>query len=126
MSAAVADYTPEEKTNQKIKKGNNSLSLKLKPTTDILKTMASQKTENQIIVGFALETDNELNNAKQKLHTKNLDFIVLNSVNDNGAGFGTSTNKVAIIDKNENITELPLKSKQDIAADIIQMVVKSY
>jgi phosphopantothenoylcysteine decarboxylase/phosphopantothenate--cysteine ligase len=124
MSAAVADYTPEEKTNQKIKKGNNSLNLKLKPTTDILKTIASQKTENQIIVGFALETENELDNAKQKLHTKNLDFIILNSLNDNGAGFGTSTNKVTIIDKNENITELPLKSKQDIAADIIRMVVK--
>jgi len=123
MSAAVADYTPEEKTNQKIKKGNASLTLKLKPTTDILKTIASQKTENQIVVGFALETDNELANAKQKLRNKNLDFIVLNSLNDAGAGFGTSTNKITLIDKNENSTEFSLKSKQEVAEDIIGAVL---
>ena len=123
MSAAVADYTPEEKRNQKIKKENSPLTLNLKPTTDILKTIASQKTENQIIVGFALETDNELVHAKQKLHSKNLDFIVLNSLNDKGAGFGTPTNKITLIDKNENITELPLKSKREIAGDIVQRVL---
>ena len=123
MAAAVADYTPEEKIDKKIKKDNTTLSLKLKPTVDILKTITSQKTENQIVIGFALETDNELYNAKQKLRTKNLDFIVLNSLNDAGAGFGTSTNKVTIIDKHENITEFPLKSKQEIARDIVHMVV---
>ena len=122
MSAAVADYTPEEKVTHKIKKESNHLTLKLKPTVDILKTIASQKTENQIVVGFALETDNELAHAKQKLHVKNLDFIVLNSLNDKGAGFGTPTNKVTIIDKNENITEIPLKSKQEVAADIIRII----
>jgi phosphopantothenoylcysteine decarboxylase/phosphopantothenate--cysteine ligase len=122
MSAAVADYTPEEKTAHKMKKGSNHLTLKLKPTVDILKTIASQKTENQIVVGFALETDNELAYAKQKLHAKKLDFIVLNSLNDKGAGFGTATNKVTIIDKQENITEIPLKSKQEVAADIVRVV----
>jgi phosphopantothenoylcysteine decarboxylase/phosphopantothenate--cysteine ligase len=123
MAAAVADYTPEEKINKKIKKTDTSLVLKLKPTVDILKTIASQKTENQIVVGFALETDNELSHAKQKLHTKKLDFIVLNSLQEEGAGFGTPTNKVTIIDKNENITEIPLKSKKDAAKDIIQTVL---
>ena len=125
MSAAVADYTPEQKSEKKIKKASDNLSLKLKPTVDILKTIASQKTDNQIIVGFALETDNEIENAKQKLSTKKLDFIILNSLNDNGAGFGTLTNKVTIIDKKNNINELPLKSKYEIARDIVQMVTKS-
>jgi len=124
MSAAVADYTPEEKIEQKLKKGKHPLLLKLKPTVDILKTIASQKTENQIVVGFALETDNELIHAKQKLHAKNLDFIVLNSLKDKGAGFGTLTNKVTLIDKNENSIEFPLKPKQEIAEDIIQAIVK--
>jgi phosphopantothenoylcysteine decarboxylase/phosphopantothenate--cysteine ligase len=123
MSAAVADYTPEEKTEHKIKKSNNPLFLKLKPTTDILKTIASQKTQNQIVVGFALETDNELVNAKQKLRSKNLDFIVLNSLNDKGAGFEIPTNKVTLIDNREHITEFPLKSKQEIAHDIVQTVL---
>jgi len=123
MAAAVADYTPEEKTDKKIKKDNTPLTLKLKPTVDILKTIVSQKTENQIVVGFALETDNELNNAKQKLHSKKLDFIVLNSLNDAGAGFGTSTNKITLIDKNENIAEFPLKSKQEVARDIVEKII---
>ena len=125
MSAAVADYTPEQKAEHKIKKENTPFYLRLKPTVDILKTIASKKTKDQIIVGFALETDNELANAKQKLHTKNLDFIVLNSLNDSGAGFGTSTNKVTIIDKKDNIIEFPLKSKQETAKDIVQIVGKS-
>lgn len=123
MAAAVADYTPEETATKKIKKADASLVLKLKPTVDILKTMASQKTENQIVVGFALETDNEFSHAKQKLHAKNLDFIVLNSLNEQGAGFGTLTNKVTIIDKKEKVTEIPLKSKKDAAMDIIQTVL---
>jgi phosphopantothenoylcysteine decarboxylase/phosphopantothenate--cysteine ligase len=125
MAAAVADYTPEEKTEQKIKKKDAHFSLRLKPTTDILKTIASQKRNNQIVVGFALETNDEIENAKQKLHTKNLDFIVLNSLKDKGAGFETLTNKVTLIDKMDNIIEFPLKSKQDIAVDLVQTVLNS-
>lgn len=124
MAAAVADYAPEQKAELKIKKENASFYLRLKPTVDILKTVASQKTDNQVVVGFALETDNELANAKQKLRTKHLDYIVLNSLNDSGAGLGTLTNKVTIIDKNEKIIELALKSKQEIAKEIVQTVVK--
>ena len=123
MSAAVADYTPKNKSLHKIKKKENSLSIELKPTVDILKTIAAKKTKKQIVVGFALETDNELENAKQKLHTKNLDFIVLNSLNDEGAGFGTQTNKITLIDKNENVMEFPLQSKQQTAQDIIQTIL---
>ncbi|MDR1180492.1 MAG: bifunctional phosphopantothenoylcysteine decarboxylase/phosphopantothenate--cysteine ligase CoaBC [Bacteroidales bacterium] len=123
MAAAVADYTPEEKTELKMKKKETSFSLRLKPTVDILKTIAAQKKNNQTIVGFALETNDEIENAKQKLHTKKLDFIVLNSLNDKGAGFETLTNKVTIIDKKENIITFPLKSKQEIAVNIIQTVL---
>ena len=123
MSAAVADYTPAETFTHKIKKQEQPLTITLKPTTDILKTIALKKTENQTIVGFALETDNEIENAKQKLHTKNLDFIVLNSLNDKGAGFGTSTNKVVIIDQAENITELPLDTKEKVAENIIKIIL---
>ncbi|MDR1879090.1 MAG: bifunctional phosphopantothenoylcysteine decarboxylase/phosphopantothenate--cysteine ligase CoaBC [Bacteroidales bacterium] len=122
MAAAVADYTPETKADHKLKKKDALFSLNLKPTTDILKTLAKNKTDNQIIIGFALETDNELTNAKQKLHTKNIDFIVLNSLKDKGAGFECATNKVTVIDKNDNVIEIPLKSKQEIAENIIQIV----
>ena len=121
MSAAVADYTPAVSHAHKLKKQEQSMTLTLKPTTDILKTISLKKSENQIIVGFALETDNEIAHAKQKLHAKNLDFIVLNSLNDAGAGFGTSTNKVTIIDKNENVVELPLNTKEAIADGIVEL-----
>ena len=124
MSAAVADYTPAETYPHKLKKQEQALNISLKPTTDILKTIALKKTENQTIVGFALETDNEIENAKQKLHTKKLDFIILNSLNDSGTGFGTPTNKVTVIDKEENITELPLNSKEKIADSIIDIILK--
>ncbi len=123
MSAAVADYTPKESVNHKLKKKNESLLLELKPTKDILKTIASKKTKNQLVVGFALETDNELANAKQKLHTKNLDFIVLNSLNDKGAGFETLTNKVTLIDKNDIVTEFPLQSKRQVAQGIVWKIL---
>ncbi|MDR2407794.1 MAG: bifunctional phosphopantothenoylcysteine decarboxylase/phosphopantothenate--cysteine ligase CoaBC [Bacteroidales bacterium] len=125
MAAAVADYTPAEKIERKMKKEETSFHLMLKPTVDILKTIAAQKKNNQIIVGFALETNDEIEHAKQKLHTKNLDFIVLNSLNDKGAGFETLTNKVTLIDKKENIIAFPLKSKQEIAVDIIETVLNS-
>ena len=99
MSAAVADYTPEKVSISKIKKSGDELHLKLKKTKDILAELGQQKTKKQILVGFALETNNELENAKQKLVKKNLDFIVLNSLRTKGAGFGFDTNKVTIIDK---------------------------
>jgi len=123
MAAAVADYTPEQPHTHKLKKQQQNLSIALKPTTDILKTIAAKKTEKQIVIGFALETDNEIEHAKQKLHGKNLDFIVLNSLNDKGAGFGVPTNKVTLIDKNENTVELPLDSKEAIADKIVEIVV---
>jgi phosphopantothenoylcysteine decarboxylase/phosphopantothenate--cysteine ligase len=125
MAAAVADYTPEEKAEQKIQKKDTHLTLQLNPTVDILKTIASEKKNNQLVVGFALETHDEIEHAKQKLHTKNLDFIVLNSLKDKGAGFETLTNKVTLIDKKETIIEFPLKSKQEIAFDIVETVLNS-
>jgi phosphopantothenoylcysteine decarboxylase/phosphopantothenate--cysteine ligase len=123
MSAAVADYTPQTTVDYKLKKQNATLSINLKPTVDILQTIAAKKTTNQIIVGFALETENELTNAKHKLHTKKLDYIVLNSLKEQGAGFGTTTNKVTLIDKQDRVTEFPLKTKQEVAKDIIDAIV---
>jgi len=122
MAAAVADYTPVEIFNSKIKKKTNALSIDLKPTKDILKSVGSLKKESQILIGFALETDNEKENAIKKVKEKNLDFIVLNSLNDKGAGFGHETNKVTIIDKNNNFNEYELKSKADVASDIFNQI----
>jgi len=123
MAAAVADYTPESTSDSKIKKQENNLNIPLKPTIDILKTVGENKTDNQILVGFALETDNELDNAKNKLQRKNLDFIVLNSLNDKGAGFETDTNKITIVDKYNNIEEFELKSKSKVADDIFNKII---
>jgi phosphopantothenoylcysteine decarboxylase/phosphopantothenate--cysteine ligase len=119
MSAAVADFRPKLAADQKIKKGENVPEIELLPTTDILKTLGERKKANQILVGFALETENEVPNAMSKLKRKNLDFIVLNSTNDKGATFGTSTNKITIIDKFENAQAFELKSKQEVAKDIV-------
>ncbi len=118
MSAAVADYTPVTIEKQKIKKQGESLSIQLKRTTDVLARLGSVKTEKQVLVGFALETDNEENNALEKLENKNLDFIVLNSLNDEGAGFAKDTNKITIIDKNKQVTRFELKDKNAVAYDI--------
>jgi phosphopantothenoylcysteine decarboxylase/phosphopantothenate--cysteine ligase len=118
MSAAVADYTPVHVAEQKIKKQDGGFSIELKKTTDILKTLGSLKQEGQFLVGFALETNNEEENAVEKLKRKNLDFIVLNSLNDTGAGFQTDTNKITIIDKNLQKTTYTLKSKKEVAQDI--------
>ncbi|UQA75349.1 bifunctional phosphopantothenoylcysteine decarboxylase/phosphopantothenate--cysteine ligase CoaBC [Sphingobacterium siyangense] len=123
MSAAVADYTPVEVASQKIKKKENELSIELKKTVDILATLGAKKKENQLLVGFALETNNELENAKDKLIRKNLDFIVLNSMQDKGAGFATDTNKVTIIDRSGNTREFSLKSKEEVAKDICSIIV---
>lgn len=123
MSAAVADYTPEKVSITKIKKNGDELHLKLKKTKDILAELGKHKTKKQILVGFALETNNEVANAKQKLQKKNLDFIVLNSLRSKGAGFGFDTNKITIIDKAGVQTDYKLKSKTEVAHDIVQKVI---
>lgn len=118
LCAAVADFTPESQSEQKIKREKEDLVLRLKPTHDIAAALGKLKKENQIMVGFALETNDEVEHAKDKLERKNLDFIVLNSLNDKGAGFRHDTNKITIIDKN-SVTKFPLKDKKEVAADII-------
>lgn len=123
MSAAVADFKPKSISKQKIKKGNADLVLELEPTRDILKSVGEIKTKKQLLVGFALESNNELKNAKDKLNSKNLDLIVLNSLNDKGAGFEFDTNKITIIDKKNNIDNFKLKSKSEAAKDIFNKIV---
>jgi phosphopantothenoylcysteine decarboxylase/phosphopantothenate--cysteine ligase len=123
LSAAVADYKPKEIAVQKIKKASDTMTIELVKTHDILASLGKEKT-SQILVGFALETNNEIENAKTKLNKKNLDYIVLNSLQDSGAGFKNSTNKVTIIDKFENITEFSLKSKAEVAADIFNEILQ--
>ncbi|MFC5282897.1 bifunctional phosphopantothenoylcysteine decarboxylase/phosphopantothenate--cysteine ligase CoaBC [Pedobacter alpinus] len=122
MSAAVADYTPQEVANQKIKKNTDDFSINLKKTTDILYTLGHSK-KHQILVGFALETNNEEENAIKKVKKKNLDFIVLNSLNDEGAGFKNNTNKITIIDKNLAKKTFDLKSKEAVAKDICEQII---
>ncbi|MDB5008600.1 MAG: coaBC 1 [Mucilaginibacter sp.] len=124
MSAAVADYTPVMVAQQKIKKQNNSFSIDVKKTTDILSELGTHKAAGQILVGFALETNDEEKNAIEKLRKKNLDFIVLNSLNDKGAGFKSDTNKVTIIDMSLKKTVYELKSKEEVARDICQKVIE--
>lgn len=118
LCAAVADFTPEVKADQKIKREKEDLILKLVPTEDIAAALGKIKKENQCLVGFALETNNELANARHKLEKKNFDFIVLNSLQDAGAGFQCDTNKITIVDK-EKATPYPLKTKTEVAGDII-------
>ena len=124
MNAAVADYTPDEVAEQKIKKNDQLLSIKLKPTQDILQILGTQKQHDQLLVGFALETNKGEDHALDKLHRKNLDFVVLNSLTDAGAGFKTDTNKITIIDKNMMRTTFELKSKEEVAADICRKIVE--
>ena len=119
MAAAVADFTPSEMAENKIKRKGDSLTLTLVPTKDIASEIGKMKSKEQFIVGFALEKNDELNNAQSKLERKNLDFIVLNSFNDKGAGFMTDTNKITIIDNKANKTEYPLKLKSEVASDIV-------
>ncbi len=122
MAAAVADYRPKKTSNKKIKKKEGDYNIELERTMDILKTLGEKK-ENQILVGFALETDNEERNAISKLRTKNLDYIVLNSLNDKGAGFKSNTNKITIFDHTENKTTFTLKSKKEVALDILNTII---
>ena len=124
-AAAVADYRPKNVALQKIKKNENSFSIELEKTRDILASLGEKK-KNQFLIGFALETENEIENAKLKIQKKNLDLIVLNSLQDTGAGFGKPTNKVTFIDNNFKIEPLELKSKELVAIDIINKVIQHY
>ncbi len=123
LTAAVADYKPKNIANQKIKKKDATLHIELTPTKDILASLGNIK-KKQFLVGFALETNNELENAKGKLQRKNLDMIVLNSLQDKGAGFATDTNKITIIDKDLTENNFKLKSKIEVAKDIMNYIVK--
>lgn len=124
-AAAVADYRPKNIAQQKIKKAEDTFVIELEKNKDILFSLGQIK-KNQFLVGFALETDNEINNAKAKIIKKNLDLIILNSLNDVGAGFGKPTNKVTFIDKDFTIFENELKAKELVADDIINLIVKKY
>lgn len=122
MAAAVADYTPLQTADQKIKKEAGNLTVELKKTDDILATLGSRKKKGQVVVGFALETQNEKENALKKLEEKNADLIVLNSLNDAGAGFGLDTNKVTLLGKNGFERELQAKPKTELAKDIVDAI----
>jgi len=124
-AAAVADYRPATVAPQKIKKSESTLTLQLEKTKDILASLGEKKM-HQFLVGFALETENEIENAKLKITKKNLDLIVLNSLNDKGAGFGSATNKVTFIDKNFNEEPMELKTKEEVAQDIINKIKNTY
>lgn len=126
MAAAVADYTPETVANQKIKKNGDTLSVNLKKTTDILKHLGEQKKKGQVLVGFALETTNERQYALEKLQKKNADLIILNSLNDAGAGFGHDTNKITIFDKSGKEFSFDTKSKTAAAKDIVDTIISLY
>ena len=123
LSAAVADFKPKQVASQKIKKKESALILELEKTKDILASLGAIK-KHQFLVGFALETNNELGNAKEKLKSKNLNLIVLNSLNDKGAGFKSETNKVTFVDSEERITEFQLKSKAEVANDLLNEIIK--
>ncbi len=123
MCAAVADFTPESYSENKLKRGNDDLIIQLKPTNDIAGDLGKIKTSKQILVGFALETNDELINAYSKLKRKNLNFIVLNSMKDAGAGFEVDTNKITIIDKDNNQTFFELKTKTEVAKDIVAQIM---
>ncbi len=124
MCAAVADYSPVFVADKKIKKSENVFTIELKKTEDILKKLGNLKTSKQILVGFALETNNEKENALQKLQSKNADYIILNSLNDKGAGFSYDTNKITIFDKDGLETSFEMKSKVNVATDIINTILK--
>jgi phosphopantothenoylcysteine decarboxylase / phosphopantothenate---cysteine ligase len=123
LSAAVADYKPANKADQKIKKSSDQMIVELTKTHDIAAELGKLKKNGQLIVGFALETENEKANAEKKIVSKNFDLIVLNSLNDKGAGFGHDTNKIAIITKNGGVKEFNLKSKKEVAKDIVNAIV---
>lgn len=123
FNAAVSDFTPVEVSSQKVKRGSSEWTIRLKPTMDIAAEMGKKKRAGQLLVGFALETDNELVNAGAKLNRKNLDLIVLNSLRDEGSGFGKDTNKVTMIDRSGKQYEYELKPKRQVAADLVDRVI---
>ncbi|MAO09555.1 MAG: bifunctional phosphopantothenoylcysteine decarboxylase/phosphopantothenate--cysteine ligase CoaBC [Flavobacteriaceae bacterium] len=123
LSAAVADYRPKDVASEKIKKNDATLTIQLEKTQDILKSLGEIK-EHQFLTGFALETQNELENAKSKLKKKNLDLIVLNSLKDKGAGFKADTNKVTLIDKHNKVEAFAVKPKTEVANDILQYIIQ--
>ncbi len=123
MAAAVSDYRPAQKSEKKIKRKGDNLTIELIPNKDIAAAVGQMK-KKQITIGFALETDNELENAKKKIHTKNLDFIVLNSLKEEGAGFGVDTNKITIIRKDGTSQHYELKTKDEVAADILDVTIE--
>jgi phosphopantothenoylcysteine decarboxylase/phosphopantothenate--cysteine ligase len=122
MAAAVADYSPQNPSAEKIKKTDGELNIAMRKTTDILAEMGKKKRKDQFLTGFALETENQLSNAEKKLENKNLDLIVLNSPKDQGAAFGVETNKVTIITRNKDRVEYDLKLKLDVAIDIVDKI----
>jgi phosphopantothenoylcysteine decarboxylase/phosphopantothenate--cysteine ligase len=124
-AAAVADYKPKVVAAQKIKKDESTFTIELEKNPDILASLGERKKQ-QYLVGFALETENEIEHAKAKIKKKNLDLIVLNSLNDEGAGFGKPTNKVTFIDKDFNIFPQELKSKEAVAEDIVNKIKEHY
>ncbi|MFV0266734.1 MAG: bifunctional phosphopantothenoylcysteine decarboxylase/phosphopantothenate--cysteine ligase CoaBC [Draconibacterium sp.] len=124
MCAAVADFTPVDKAAQKTKRGKENWAIELEPTKDIAAELGKLKKDNQLLVGFALETNSELENAQKKLAKKNLDFIVLNSLNDSGAGFGVDTNKITLVDKDNKPEVFELKSKKEVARDIVNKIIE--
>jgi phosphopantothenoylcysteine decarboxylase/phosphopantothenate--cysteine ligase len=123
LAAAVADFTPETISGTKIRRDSGEMVIRLKPTEDIAALLGSRKKKHQFLVGFALETNDEVNNAIDKLKRKNLDMIVLNSLRDEGAGFGHETNRITIIDRNNNIDKFELKTKGEVASDILQKII---
>ncbi len=123
LAAAVADFTPETTSDTKIKRGSEAMTIRLRPTEDIAALLGTMKKESQILAGFALETDNGIRNAKAKLRQKNLDLIILNSLSDEGAGFSYDTNRITIIDSNNNIDKFELKSKAMVASDILDKII---
>ena len=125
LCAAVADFTVKESSSQKIKRKEKNITLELVPTKDIAASIGASKIPGQTVVGFALESQDELENAQAKLEKKNLDFIVLNSINDEGAGFGTDTNKVTILSQNGHKKEFPIKSKKEVAEDILKYIFEN-
>ena len=124
LAAAVADYRPKIVSDKKIKKSTNSLTLELEKTIDIAASLGKVKRKDQLLVGFALETNNEKANAEAKLKKKNFDFIVLNSLNDQGAGFNHDTNKISIIHKGNKIKDFKLKTKKAVAIDIVDEITE--
>jgi len=123
LAAAVADYRPKTAADKKIKKQNNNLTIELVENPDIAQTLGKMKKANQRLVGFALETNDEIANARKKIQKKNFDFIVLNSLKDKNAGFNFDTNKITIIHSDNNTQEFELKSKKKVAEDIIEVLV---